>query len=341
MGTALGAQADSLDDDFELHDPHPGRGRYKRVRGMNTPSRSKGGPTRKSEGGARSVVKGGGGRATDTPERFTPQPLQPGQGHAVISQFGSHKSKYEIESLQAGGGKQEAQAPAAAVTQHKPRARTHYQRELEEHKNRRIEWALKRRRKKVLMQARVVRERSRWLLKVARRASELEPAYDSEEEDEGGLVGGIGGLLGKRYSTAEDGQQLSVPGGSGYEADDWGEEAEMWLGIMKRTRRRLEAWGGHREMSAYAARLARGSGPGPAVYTARPEGVMPGGDDMGLVPPGSAKSKAKMDEEIAEDLLAEHSDEDEDEDEEMGDDEREDGGGDERTEDEMDVDDGL
>ena len=39
--STAGMQADSLQDDWEPVDDHPGRGRYKRVKGKNTPSRSR------------------------------------------------------------------------------------------------------------------------------------------------------------------------------------------------------------------------------------------------------------------------------------------------------------
>jgi Ino eighty subunit 1 len=310
LGTAQGAQADSLDDDFEVHDPHPGRGRYKRVRGMNTPSRSKGGPRKSGEGTVRSLLKGG--RATGTPDRFTPQPLQPGSGHAVISQFGGHKSKIEIEAMQ---GAKFSEAPAQA---HKPRARTHYQRELEEHKNKRIEWAVRRRRRRVLREAQEVRERSRWLLRAARRVADLDATYDSEDEAEGGGMYAMGGVMGRRWAgVPEDAEDQNMP--PGLETDDWGEEAEMWLKVVSRAGRRLDTWGGDREINAYSARVARGNGQRPGVYMARPPGIntsigMTDGRPGGVMSaPVSAKEKQHLDEEITEDLLAERSEDDDDE----------------------------
>jgi hypothetical protein len=333
LNTIQGAQADSLEDDFEAHDPHPGRGRYKRVRGLNTPSRSKG--VRKSGGEVKSLLKGS--RATGTPDRFTPQPLQPGSGHVVISQFGSHKSKTEIEALQSGkaGPSDISTIPAGAA--HKPRARTHYQRELEEHKQRRIEWALRRKRRKVLQKAQDIREKSRWLLRAAKRISELDPTYDSEDEGGNGTEPTfLGGLLGNRVTTSDDvADQEGASLAGSREADDWGEEAEHWLKIINRTKRRLNVWSGDNDIAAYTARLARGSGPGPALRSAHPEpaakdravrdsvvGPMDFGVGTGAgagvgVGASAAKQKQHLDAEIAEDLLAERSD---DEDEEMGDD---------------------
>lgn len=93
--TAQGGQADSLDDDWEAVDPHPGRGRYKRVRGKNTPTRTRG--VGRQSDGPRSLLKSRRNAGTpDTTDQYrgTPQPLQPGGGnHPVISQFGSHRGK--------------------------------------------------------------------------------------------------------------------------------------------------------------------------------------------------------------------------------------------------------
>ena len=299
LSTAQGAQADSLEDDFEIHDPHPGRGRYKRVRGMNTPSRSKGGPRKSAAEGGRSLLKGA--RMADTPDRSTPQPVQPGSGHAVISQYQSHKTKNEVDTSQKG----ETSAPA-----HKPRARTHYQRELEEHKQKRIEWALRRRRKTDLEDAKAFRERSRWLLTAARRVADLDSTYDSEEESEDGGLNPLGGLIGKGWTPHVLEDMSDLP--PGWELDDWGEEAEMWLNVMKRTRRRIQTWGGDREINIYAARMARENAKGNALAGDA------GAGDGGAGGVGFPVSKKRMDEEIAEDLLLERSDNDDDE--EMGED---------------------
>ncbi|RMZ86817.1 hypothetical protein DV736_g5957, partial [Chaetothyriales sp. CBS 134916] len=246
MSSSMGVQADSLENDFESHDPHPGRGRYKRVRGKNTPSRSKAGP-RSSEvaASARSALKNS--RGTGTPElRATPQPMQPGSGHAVISHYGGYRGKNEMESLQHGRG--DGPAPA-----HKPRARTVYQRELEEHKAKRIEWALRRRRRVSLKKAKELREHTNLLVHTARRIQELPTTYDSEEEGDGASFG-LGGILCKRWPTPRDGGDHTIP--AGYEEDDWGEEAESWKRAIQRTLRRLEVWSGDSNVLVRMARVA-------------------------------------------------------------------------------------
>ncbi|RMZ82832.1 hypothetical protein DV737_g1865, partial [Chaetothyriales sp. CBS 132003] len=315
MSSSMGVQADSLEDDFELHDPHPGRGRYKRVRGKNTPSRKAG--ARSSEVGApaRSALKNS--RGTGTPElRATPQPMPPGSGYTVMSQYGSYRGKNEMESLQHGRG--DGPTPA-----HKPRARTLYQRELEEHKAKRIEWALRRRRRVSLKQAREVRERTNLLIRAARRIQELPTTYDSEEEGDGASFG-LGGILGRRWATPRDDGDHTVP--AGYEEDDWGEEAESWKKVIQRTSRRLKVWSGDSNVLVRKARvvplmttadtattMSRSSltiDAAPTDITPRKRHPPPAKPSRTVIPATTPKSKKEMDEQITQDLLAERSDDD-------------------------------
>jgi len=313
--TASGGQADSLDDEWEAVDPHPGRGRYKRVRGKNTPSRGRGG---RHSDGPRSLLKARQGGTPDTVDRFrsTPQPLQPGGGnHPVISQFGTHRGRHDTDAL---GGRAGHETSGASGTGTKARARTGYQRELEEHRIRRIEWALKKRRREALRQARQLRERGRWLLKTARRVSELQATYDSEEGEEVNGAPGFGGLLGRRWTGEKlEGESDGVP--AGFEEDDYGEEAEAWLKVFKRTRRRLEAWSGDKELAIYHATVQRQQ---PRAATYRPSTKDSRLQDSRLSGPSPLANvkAADLNEEITQDLLAERSDE------EMGDDESVDGG---------------
>ena len=286
MSSALGAQADSLDDDFETHDPHPGRGRYKRVRGKNTPSRSKVNP-RSSE--ARIVLKGA--RATSTPEyRSTPQPPQSGAAHPIISRYGA----------QALAPPKSQETPATAP---KPRARTHYQRELEEHKNKRIDWAVRRRRKLWMENEKKRRDQHHWLLQAARRINELDATYESEEDDINVDMYAMGGVHGKKHAklTDEDGLSEHV------EPEDHGEESEMWLRVLKRARRRLEVWDGQRDIGVYNARMSRRNlvAVNGMLVGDTPKKVMPH-PATGVV---DGKTKQEIDQMITADLLAERSDE--------------------------------
>ena len=193
MGSALGGQADSLDDDWEAVDPHPGRGRYKRVRGKNTPTRARG-AVRQSDGPRGPLIRiGHRPSPPDTVDRYrtTPQPLQGGgANHPALNQFGAHRSKNDTDMLRSD--------PVGGGTSTKARARTGYQRELEEHRQRRVEWALRRRRRQALKESRQTRQGGRWLLRAARRISELPASYDSEEEEENGGFG-FAGVLGRRW----------------------------------------------------------------------------------------------------------------------------------------------
>jgi Ino eighty subunit 1 len=242
--SALGGQADSLDDDWDAVDPHPGRGRYKRVRGKNTPTRTRGGG--RHSDGPRSLLKSSRRVGTpDTVERYrgTPQPLQPGQSKIIMVCLDANKCTGRLNETPSGG------------TLIKSRARTGYQRELEEHRMRRVEWALRRRRRDAYKVFEQAREGERWLLKAARRISELPPTYDSEEEEENGSVG-FAGILARRWNGEPvEGEPGGIP--SGYEPEDYGEEAEVWTRLTRRTARRLELWGGDRDLSVYTARVQK------------------------------------------------------------------------------------
>lgn len=323
--TALGGQADSLDDDWEAVDPHPGRGRYKRVKGKNTPTRSKG--ARQSDG-PRSLLKSGRNAATpDTVDRSrgTPQPINGGH-QSVIGQFGANRGKNDVDSVMGRAGE-----PAAGGSVIKSRARTGYQRELEEHRLRRVEWALRRRRRQALKEARQLREGGRWLLRAARRISELPVTYDSEEEAEGNGGVGFAGLLAPRWhGDPVEGQPHGVP--LGYEPDDYGEEAETWTKALKRARRRLEVWGGGRDAVAVnrdnLQRAAQEVLEEPTATTpvrpaangtrkkARKREPAVRVKNLNSVRAGKASRNSGQDlnDEITQDLLAERSDEDMDDD---------------------------
>lgn len=275
ISSALGVQADSLDDDFEAHDPHPGRGRYKRVRGKNTPSRSK----------ATTAVQASSRRRVNTPDvRSTPQP--PPGGHVIMSQYGVPRAE-------------------PLGTQSKPRARTGYQRELEEHKQKRVEWALRKRRKDMLAQG-AFNPSTRLILRTARRVQELEPTYDSEEEVENNPYStALGGLTPRVFvSDPRDTKARSS------DAEDWGGESERWLKSMRRLRRRMEVYDGDRDLQLRRALISTGGNV--------PSGAFHYPPNLTLAPTAYAKvgrakpkSKQEVDAQIEEDLLAERSDNDE------------------------------
>ena len=322
MATALGGQADSLDDEWEAVDPHPGRGRYKRVRGKNTPTRTRAGARRND--GSRSLFLSGRNASTpDTMERYqgTPQPLQPGGGnHPVISQYGA-RSRTDTEMTM---GRSE---PMGGVSGTKARARTGYQRELEEHRQRRVEWALRRQRRSAFREARQIREGGRWLLRAARRVNELPPTYDSEDEEDA-EDSGFAGLLGRRWpGTNVDNEVGFLP--VGYEPDDYGEEAETWKNILRKTGRRLEVWGGDRDLSLYHEHLRRlqAAPDNLAIAASRPftngarkrrrhheSPMYPSLRGAGGLAAAARGVGRDLNDEITQDLLAERSDDDLDED---------------------------
>lgn len=322
MTSALGGQADSLDDDWEAVDPHPGRGRYKRVRGKNTPTRVRGGTGRQSEGtNLKGLFKSGRNAGTpDTVDRYrsTPQPLQPGNSnHPVISQFGAHRNKNETDMLRG-----ETTGGASGT---KARARTGYQRELEEHRQRRVEWALKKRRRLALKDARQVREEGRWLLRAARRISELPSAYDSEEDEDGSGFG-FAGLLGRRWYGENHAEADAGYPPVGYEMDDYGEEVDSWAGVLRRTERRLRIWDGDYDAKEYRDRNHRqqanennftAAAPQPLTNGSRKKRRTHGSPAQAPIRaiPRSAQSRGRdLNDEITQDLLAERSDDDMDED---------------------------
>ncbi|KIW42243.1 uncharacterized protein PV06_05807 [Exophiala oligosperma] len=329
MSSVLGGQADSLDDDWEVFDPHPGRGRYKRVKGKNTPSRVRGGGAGgKPTDGRKSIAKARDGGTPDTVDRFrgTPQPLQTGAGnHNAIPQYGSHRNRKEIDVLAIRPGE------PGASTIPKSRARTGYQRELEEHRQRRVEWALRRRRKEALKTSRQLREGGKWLLTAARRVHELPKTYDSEEEAEEHEGVGFAGLLGRRWAGEPlDADQGGIP--VGYEPDDHGEEVEMWMKIMKRTSRRLEVWDGDRDVEVYHARMYRPQFTETVVQEPLAPALTNGSRKKSRKvksPSQSLLSRSRrgapivqtgqdLNDEITQDLLAERSDEDMEDDDSVG-----------------------
>ncbi|KPI46024.1 Ino eighty subunit 1 [Cyphellophora attinorum] len=269
-------QADSLDDDFEQHEPHPGKGRYKRVRGKNTPSRAK----------PATAVQNPSRRRAGTPDtRSTPQP--PPGGHVIMSQYGVPRTE-----------------PLGIPS--KPRARTGYQRELEDHKQKRVEWALRRRRKNMLASP-IFNQDTRLILRTARRVQNLEPTYDSEEEvDRATKTPAIGGLT-HRTPGGLDRPFRAPPGFdiNKYDAEDWGGEAESWLKATTRMRRRLDVWDGDRDVRIRRDILNHN-------VTAKHMPYKVPGSAAAPAQRANPRSKQEMDAQIEEDLLAERSDNDED-----------------------------
>lgn len=312
-------QADSLDDELEPMDSHPGRGRYKRVRGKNTPSRSK---MRGSEVGATGSVRGaarsrlGIASDRDTPDtpRGTPQPMPPGTiHHPVLSQYPRQPM---FEQPVANGN---------PILTSKSRARTGYQRELEEHKQKRVDWLVNTKRRAALQEQQKKREQSEpsRLIREMYRISQLDATYDSEEDDTAsfGLSllqrrvphipqrgTGLGGILPtkksgdlqslNRESSSDSGVAVKNKDGSGQLDsmrptatdnlnDDYGEEAESWKRTLLRTARRLYTWSGDKDVQISINNKQREQQRRAALYPANPVpidfGTTSGGHD-GMIP---------------------------------------------------------
>ena len=248
--------ADSLEDEMEPHEPHPGKGRYKRVRNnKSTPSRNKGRaseiPNTTSRLGGRSRLGIASDRDTPDTGRGTPQP-PPNIHHPIFSQYPRKFESYESSQL-------------AGLS--KSRARTGYQRELEEHKQRRVDWLINKKRAAAMKEQRIKRERLEpgWLARQMYRIATLDTTYDSEE-DETASIGlslirdvacptrahngtGIGGLLPSLLANTD--RVLSAQKVASQDAgleDELGEEAEHWKKIVNRSSRRLFRWSGDKDV---------------------------------------------------------------------------------------------
>lgn len=348
-------QADSLEDEWETNDAHPGRGRYKRVKGKNTPSRSKPRPSEAGPGSIRGAGRSRLGINSDrgTPDtgRGTPQP--PGVNHPILSQFPAVRSSrgdlYDTSQMSMVG------MPSAS----KSRARTGYQRELEQHRQRRVDWLVRRRRRAALREQKERRESMApsWLLRDMYRISQLQDLYDSEEDDSASsglsLMGleipphgtGLGGLIPLKTSKSNSGlnkealeskedkpppdsadalaQTDTIPDGL---EDIYGEEAENWKRVFTRTQRRLYTWSGDKDVAAFYSRKHAEEQRQAMPYLAASTRTRI--DDGMLAPSSIANStprkprheaRKSLEDEITNDLLAEKDSDEEDEEDDDGD----------------------
>lgn len=342
-------RADSIEDDFEAMDTHPGRGRYKRVKGKNTPSRSK---QRSGEGGIGSI-RGGAGRSRlgllgdrGTPDtgRGTPQP--PSINHPILTQYPDPRQPAFDTNRLSGLGM------AASA---RSRARTGYQRELEQHKQKRIDWLVNKRRRQALRRQKDKRLKSdpSWLLRDLYRIGQLPDLYDSEEDETAasgipmlGFQGlqtrgtGLGGIISLKKNTGLPAMSREKSNDERYDdkgnfigdtvvreadkddddlEDYLGEEAENWHRIFLRTQRRLFTWSGDKDYAAFLHRQQqeqRLAMPQQRYHPINVNDLPPSSINHDSPRRGKHESKKSLEEEINEDLLAERSaDEGEDDDE--------------------------
>lgn len=332
--------ADGLEDDLEVLDAHPGKGRYKRVKGKNTPSRGKGRASdlgSVSRFGGRSRLGLASDRGTPDTTHGTPQPMPPGVHHPVLSQH--RRIDAGLDSISAANG---------GATK---RARTGYQRELEEWKQERIDVLILKKRREALKEQRQKRKTSEpdMLVREMYRISQLAATYDSEE-DETASFGynlirnaecpnrphngtGLGGLLsttesvkrGLLFKEKSDGSDAGLKKEKDENAaskthdvdfeDELGEEADSWKRIIKRTSRRLFRWSGDKDVEdlrLFKQRQATGTRQYVDGSRSRPVSVGGGLPASSVAESTPRKPKKVLDAEIDADLLRSADEADED-----------------------------
>lgn len=227
----LGGQADSLEDDWEPVNPHPGRGRYKRVKKDRD---SAAGPAPPTSSSGRILMKTSKAQHQALHDPGTPDSMQaqpPGAAHPILHQFG-----HGVDATTRGEQGLLAPAIPNAVTtttttgtsssHRRPRPLTQHQLAVEANRRQLTEMLLAMKKKEVFSELRSQREKSNFIVRAAQRIQNLPMGYDSEDEGVGWGMGGLG-------PNPDDGEE-----------DDFGEEAEMWMSVLEKVKRRLERWSG-------------------------------------------------------------------------------------------------
>ena len=232
----LGGQADSLEDDWEPVNPHPGRGRYKRVKKDRENSGQSAGVPALTSSSGRILLKTQKAQPypvdPGTPEGgagTTPQP--PGAAHPILHQYGP-----TTEALTRGDAPLGANAGNTGSAHRRPRPLTQHQLQVEANRRARVETILGTKKREVFAALRKKREHSNFVLKAAKRIQNLPVGYDSEDEATSWGMGGLG------------------PNPNSGEDDDYGEEAESWLRVLRNTKKRLAKWVGDVEVGRVSTR---------------------------------------------------------------------------------------
>ena len=262
IATLGGMAAESLDEEWEAVDPHPGRGRYKRTK-ANTANRRKR-PRKESDAemtptvsrsgrplvqSARALEREAGTPLSDYGNAGTPVPFPAlqkeasasasdrrprGGGDSNLSRARAKAARREEEERmmrEAGMGTMER---TQADGKRRPRPLTQHQKALEEHKRERVEWVLRGWKRKEFERVRQRRGKLSFVVRAARRIQNMPAGYDSEEEE--GAEWGIGGLVGR--------VDLENMHSRAMEGEDYGEEADGWLKSVARARKRVLRWSG-------------------------------------------------------------------------------------------------
>lgn len=273
--TLGGMAAESLDEEWEPVDLHPGRGRYKRTK-ANTANRRKR-PRKESDAeitptvsrsgrplvqSARALEREVGTPLSDYGNAGTPVPyptLQKeasvsasdrrprGGGDSNLSRARAKAARREEEERmmrEAGMGTMER---TQADGKRRPRPLTQHQKALEEHKRERVEWVLRGWKRKQFERVEARKGQVPFVVSAARRIQNMPAAYDSEEEDGAGW--GIGVLVGM--------VDFGKRGSRSVEGDDYGEEAAGWLKSVARARKRVLRWSGGDGESVSARKSSR------------------------------------------------------------------------------------
>src|SRR5271170_390221 len=313
----LGGQADSLEDEWEPVNPHPGRGRYKRVKAKDRENSGQSGGT--------AALTSSSGRLLHKTQKAQPYPADPGTpdggagatpqppgaAHPILHQYGP-----TTEALTRGDAPLGASAGNTGSVHRRPRPLTQHQLQVEANRRARVERILAAKKREVFAALRNKRERSHFVLRAAKRIQNLPVGYDSEDEATSWGMGGSG------------------PNPNGGEEDDYGEEAESWSRVLRNTKKRLTKWVGDVEVGrvverhdgdaivqvVHEAGAANGEDEGRFV---REKGVANGDmdvemEDRGMDEEGALPPDGRGLDDIDKSLLAERSDDDD-----MGDDESE------------------
>lgn len=232
----LGGQADSLEDDWEPVNPHPGRGRYRRVKKER--DSVPGAPPPHTSSSGRVLMKTSKAQNPGLYDPGTPDSMQaqpPGSAHPILHQF-SHGADGTPRAEPAPGASPTANPPPTTTTtittttpaasHRRPRPLNRNQLAVEANRRHLTEMLLALKKKEIFAELREKRERSDFVVRAATRIQNLPMGYDSEDE---GMSWGMGGL----GPNPDDGEE-----------DDFGEEAEMWMDVVAKVKRRLERWGG-------------------------------------------------------------------------------------------------
>ena len=199
----------------------------------------------------------------------------------------SHYSRARADS-EAINGRTFDDGPIAKIDgRRRPRPLTQHQRALEHHRRERVEYTLGLRKRQIFERLRSDREDANWLIRAVRRIDDMQSLYDSEEDADGDKWG-LGGMvrqidISKRRKVI-DSMDLGHHHGSekenedeidDLEADDYGEEAEEWIKVCTRAKRRLDKWEGDRDARIFAERHLPPEQRTRIDYGPRPEKLRP------------------------------------------------------------------